>query len=187
MSEKAVSAEEYANMSTPAEADPGPRASERLRDIRRALVRSTLGGQHSVPLRDAEDVVQEAIIKYLGREPAPGVAEEARAFRALRDVRADYYRRQSRRPEELTGEVLPFSVKPSDERLVDAALTIEQIAGRDARLYCEYKSDGYTQADIGRLPGWSAQRAAAAYKQFQRHHQQIASALAINLKENHGN
>jgi DNA-directed RNA polymerase specialized sigma24 family protein len=186
MSENALPLTEDILMATPAEADSDRRESSRLGAIRQAMVSSARGGHHSVPAADAEDVVQEAIIKYLGRPAAEGVAEEARAFTALRDARADYYRRRSRRPEVLTGEVLPLPSKPADERLIEAALTIEQIAGGDARLYCEYKQKGYTQSDIGRLAGWSPQRAAAAYKQVQRHHQQLASALEIKLKENHG-
>lgn len=186
MSEKTLAPSEDVLMPTPAEADPDPREIPRLGAIRQAMVISARGGHYSVPAADAEDVVQEAIIKYLGRPTAAGVAEEARAFTALRDTRADYYRRRSRRPEVLTGDPLPLPSKSADERLIEGALTIEQIAGRDARLYCEYKQRGYTQSDIGRLPGWSRQRAAAAYKQVQRHHPQIASALEIKLKENHG-
>lgn len=186
MSEKALPPTEDVLMRTAAESDPDPREISRLGAIRQALVGSARGGHHSIPTADAEDVVQEAIIKYLGNPSAPDVAEEARAFMALRDARADYYRRRARRPEVLTGEVLPLPSKPADQRLVEAALTIEQIAGRDARLYCEYKQKGHAQSDIGRVHGWSPKRAAAAYKQVQRHHQQIANALEIKLKENNG-
>jgi DNA-directed RNA polymerase specialized sigma24 family protein len=166
--------------------EPDPRDPSRLRALREAMVRSARGGNYSVRLDDSEDVVQEAIIKFLGRPPVAGVPEEARAFTALRDIWVEYCRRRERRPETLIGEVLPFGSRPADSRLVEAALAIEQIAGVDARLYAEYKQDGYTQTDIARLPDWSPQRAAAAYKQLQRHHRQIASALEIKLKENHG-
>lgn len=173
-------------MTIPAEAQPDPRDTEHLRVVRKALFGSTRGGNYHVPEPDAEDVVQDALLKYLAKPPSPGVAEEARAFTALRDVRAEYYRRQARRPEELTPRILPSSSAPADERLTEAELAIEQIAGPDVRLYCQLKKEGYTQTDIGRLPGWSQRRAAAAYKQFQRHHQPIAEALAIKLKEKHG-
>jgi len=173
-------------VTNPAEANPDPLARQRLEEIRSALVRSARGGQHRVPERDAEDVAHEAIVKYLRQPAAPGVPDQARAFRALRDSRADYYRRRNRRPEELAGDVFGSSSQAPDQRWVEAAFTIEQIAGRDARLFCQHKAEGYTQEDIGRLPGWTPRRAAAAYKQFQRHHQQIADALAIKLKETDG-
>jgi hypothetical protein len=42
--------------------------------------------------------------------------------------------------------MLPLPSRPADERLAEAALTIEQIAARDVRLYFESKQKGTPRA-----------------------------------------
>jgi DNA-directed RNA polymerase specialized sigma24 family protein len=173
-------------MSTRPQASPVPSDQEHLSRLRGRLLASTRGSTASVPPRDAEDVVQEAMIRLV-REPARADApsDEIRAHVALKRERANYYRRRARRPEQLAAEPIALLAGGSDAdaRLVQAAVAIEQIAGRDTRLLAELRGQRYTYQDIASELGWSMRRVEAARKQLERHKDQIAVAAAIQLKE----
>jgi hypothetical protein len=108
-----------------------------------------------------------------------------RASLALRRERANYYRRRDRRPEDPVAEPTPLLAggESANARFLQALIAIEQIAGRDVRELAEFRSRGYTLDDVAHEPGWSAKRVDAARKKVGRHNGEIASALAIHLKE----
>jgi DNA-directed RNA polymerase specialized sigma24 family protein len=173
-------------MSPRPDASAQPAEGERLLRLRSRLLASTGGAVAHVPARDAEDVVQEAMIRFLKEPPREGSpSDEVRAHVALKRERANYYRRRSRRPEALAGEPVALLAGGSDPdaRLVQAAVAIEQIAGRDARLVAELRGQRQTYEDIAGELGWRKQRVEAARKQLERHKDQIAAAVAIQLKE----
>ena len=146
-----------------------PPEPEQLRRLRRRLLQSARGAAAHIPSRDAEDVVQNAMIRYLRESPKPGgPSEEIRAHVALRRERANYYRTRERKPEELTDQpaehrVLHMAPQPAH---IDAAVTIEQIAGPDARQLAELRGNGHTLADAASVLHWDARRVDAARKQL---------------------
>ena len=173
-------------MSTRPEASPQPSEGDRILRLRSRLLASTGGPVAHVPARDAEDVVQEALIRFLNEPPRDGSPpEEVRAHVALKRERANYYRRRARKPEQLAAEPVALLAGGSDPyaRLVQVTVAIEQIAGRDARLVAELRGQRYAYQDIACELSWSIQRVEAARKQLQRHTDQIAAAAAIQLKE----
>jgi DNA-directed RNA polymerase specialized sigma24 family protein len=159
---------------------------DHLKQLRSRLVQSTRRPAGHVPGRDAEDVVQEAMIRFLAEVPRPGVpGDVTRAHVALKRERANYFRRSAHKPEQLSAE--PTALRPGgsgpDARLVQAAVAIEQIAGRDARLVAEMRGAGHTFDDVAQELEWSAQRVEAARKQLLRNKERIATAVSIQLKE----
>ncbi len=177
-------------MNSQLDAWPTPPEPERLRGIRRRLLQSAQGPVANVPRRDAEDVVQNAMIRFLREAPQEGAPpDEIRAHVALKRERANYYRRRDRKPEHLSAEPTALLAAGSgpDARLIQACVAIEQIAGPDARRVAELKGKGYTAADMADELGWSKQRVDAARKQLERNKAKIAAAVAIQFKEvSHG-
>lgn len=161
-----------------------PPEPEQLRRLRRRLLQSTRGPAAHIPSRDAEDVVQNAMIRYLRESPRPdGPSEEIRAHVALRRERANYYRTRERKPEELSDQPAEHrTVHTAPESAhVDAAVTIEQIAGRDARQLAELRGKRHTLADAASVLHWDSRRVDAARKQIERNMDRIALALALVL------
>ncbi len=186
MSRKLPGAGEEKTMSARLDAWPDPPETDHLQALRHRLLQSTQGTVAHVPRRDAEDVVQDAMVRFLGETPKPSSPpDEVRAHVALKRERANYYRRRDRRPEQLTAEPVALHATGSgpDARLVQAAVAIEQIAGRDTRLLAELRGKGYTFDDIARELQWTPQRVDAARKQLDRNRERIAVALAIQLRE----
>jgi DNA-directed RNA polymerase specialized sigma24 family protein len=163
-----------------------PPDDEQLRRLRRMLLRSACGPTAHVPSADVEDVVQEAMVRFL-REPPDSSSPpaEIRASLALRRERANYYRRCDRRPEDPVADPTPLLAggEGADARFLQALIAIEQIAGRDVRALAEFRHRGYTFDDVAQEAGWSARRVDAARKQLSRYNGRIAAALAIHLKE----
>jgi DNA-directed RNA polymerase specialized sigma24 family protein len=165
---------------------PTPPEPEQLHRLRQRLLNSTRGAGAHVPSRDAEDVVQNAMVRYLREAPKPnGPNDDIRAHVALRRERANYFRTRERKPEQLTHEPQILRGAPATERLghVEAAVAIEQIAGVDARRIAELRGEGHTLDDAARILHWDANRVEAARKQFERHKDMIARALNRQLKE----
>jgi DNA-directed RNA polymerase specialized sigma24 family protein len=165
---------------------PEPPEPEHLRRLRLRLMHTARGPAAHIPSRDAEDVVQNAMIRYLREPPRPGgPPEEARAHVALRRERANYYRARERKPEQLTDQPTSPTPVPSEPHtaLVDAAVTIEQIAGADARRLAELRGEGHTLRDAARLLHWDARRVEATRKQLERNKDRIARAIHTQLKE----
>jgi DNA-directed RNA polymerase specialized sigma24 family protein len=172
-------------MSARLDAWPIPPESEQLRRLRERLLRSTRGAAAHVPSRDAEDVVQNAMIRYLREPPRPDAPnEEIRAHVALKRERANYFRTRQRKPEQLTDEPqLTPTAAAMRLRHIEAAVAIEQIAGADARRIAELRGEGHTLSDASRVLHWDANRVEAARKQIERHKDRIARALDSKLKE----
>lgn len=157
---------------------------DRLVQLRRRLLSSARGRAANVPAADVEDVVQDALVRFLRESPRAGApADEVRAHVALRRERADYYRRRARRREEATVEPVPLLAAGAspDALLVQAAVAIEQIAGDDARIVAELRGEHHSYDDIARELAWPLRRVEAARKQLERYRPQIAAALAIHL------
>lgn len=173
-------------MSTRLDAWPEPPEPEQLRRLRLRLLQTARGHAANIPSRDAEDVVQNAMIRYLRESPRPGSpTEEIRAHVALKRERANYYRTRDRKPEQLTDQ--PAALQPAgtgpEQGLIDAAVTIEQIAGPDARRLAELRGEGHALADAARVLHWDTRRVDAARKQLERNKDRIALALNTQLKE----
>ncbi len=157
-----------------------------LARLRAQLLDSARGHRANVPQDDAEDVVQEAMIRFL-REPqrdgAPSA--EVRAHVALKRERANYYRRRGRRREQLGDEPVALLARGSepDARFTQAAIAIEQIAGADVRAMVELRSEGYTYGDVAAALGWTHHRVDAARQKLRRCSDEIAVAAAIHFKE----
>lgn len=165
---------------------PTPPEPEQLRRLRQRLVNSTRGAGAHVPSRDAEDVVQNAMVRFLREAPrADGPSDDIRAHVALRRERANYYRARERKPEQLSKEPQTLRGAAATETLghVEAAVAIEQIAGGDARRIAELRGEGHTLDDASRILHWDANRVEAARKQIERHKDAIARAVNRRLKE----
>ncbi len=165
---------------------PTPPEPEQLRRLRERLLNSARGPGAHVPSRDAEDVVQNAMVRYLREPPkADSPSDEIRAHVALRRERANYFRTRERKPEQLTEEPQTLRGAAATEPLghVAAAVAIEQIAGADARRIAELRGEGHTLDDAARILHWDANRVEAARKQIERHKDAIARALNRRLKE----
>jgi DNA-directed RNA polymerase specialized sigma24 family protein len=160
--------------------------AQQLREIRVSLLASARGGNASVPPRDAEDVVQDALLRFVREKPRPAApAPRVRAHRALKDERAGYYRKRSGRPEVLSAEPVALLAggREPDALFAQAAVAIEQIAGADARALVELRGQRYSYEDCALELGWAPERVDAARKQIERHRKQIARALDIHMKE----
>jgi DNA-directed RNA polymerase specialized sigma24 family protein len=161
--------------------------------LRERLVVFALG-RGSSP-HDAEDIAHDALEKLLRETVRPGAPKlEIRAFRAMKDKRAEYYRRQERHDQ----GVVPLMLRGEDgfehERpevaAPDAAIplletyeTIAGIAGRDAMRFAILKACRATENDIAVLLGWTPQRTAAARIQLSRKKAEIAQAILDTLSE----
>jgi DNA-directed RNA polymerase specialized sigma24 family protein len=144
---------------------------------------------------DVEDVVHDALEKLLCEIVRPGAPKlEIRGFRALKDKRAEHYRRLERNDD----RVVPLMLRGDDglesERpelaAPDAAIplfetyeTIAAVAGRDAMRFAVLKACRATEDDIALLLGWTPQRTAAARVQLGRKKAEIAQALNDTLTE----
>jgi DNA-directed RNA polymerase specialized sigma24 family protein len=164
---------------------------EQLRSRMVASVRK--GGLHE---NDVEDVVHDALEKLLSETVRPGAPNIAvRGFTALRDKRAEHYRREARRGERVTALTLPPDGEGNEHerpelvsveqaiKMVDLRETITAVAGEDAMRFAVLKACGATEYDIGVLLGWQPPRAAAARVQLTRKKTQIAQALLDTLTE----
>ncbi len=165
---------------------PEPPEPDHLRRLRVRLMHSARGAAAHIPSRDAEDVVQNAMIRYLREAPRPdGPSEEIRAHIALKRERANYYRTRARKPELLTDEPVALRsdrVEP-ETGFAEAFLAIEQIAGADAGRLAVLRGEGHTLADAARLLHWDARRVEAARKRLERNGERIALAVKAHLKE----
>jgi hypothetical protein len=125
------------------------------------------------------------MIRYLREPPRPGgPTEEIRAHMALKRERANYYRARDRKPEQLIDQpaALRSTCTGPGPELIDDAVTIEQIAGPDARRLAELRGEGHALADASRILHWDTRRVEAARKQIERNKDRIAIALALNTQ-----
>jgi DNA-directed RNA polymerase specialized sigma24 family protein len=149
-----------------------------LQDLRERLLAAA---RRSVPVDEAEDVTQEALLRVVRDHPTgPAPPLVARARVKLRDARADYYRTRKRVPRPV--EVLPETGAGSERQkalleIVELEDLVRQIAGDDVFQFCSWKAEGMTDAEIAAQPHWSVQRAAAARKQHARKLPSIAEAV----------
>lgn len=165
---------------------PEPPEPEDLRRLRTRLLQSTRGAAAHIPSRDAEDVVQNAMVRFLRETPRPGApSDDIRGHVALKRERANYYRSSARRPERLTDDpaALRRTSMDPDHEFVESRLTIEQIAGPDAAKLADVRGKGYSLTDAARVLHWDARRVEAARKQLERYAPRIARAVRAQLKE----
>lgn len=158
--------------------------SAHLTSVRVKLLKSAVGGTNSVPAMDVEDVVQDALLK-LGRRGELGDVTDAYAFSALRDARAEFYKRSARRQEDpsadiesTNGEVVAIGSLAPGAAIREYDQLVTEIAGKDAACYVALtKAHGYTEAEVASLKGWNRRRAGAARKQFERKRGEIMKAI----------
>lgn len=157
----------------------------RLAGLRRRLV--ARARRDRLTPDDIEDMVQEALLKVLRERTRPGQPViEIRAYTALRDARAEFFRQRSRDTRRLVsttpdgqGEVvLPEHLeegRPLD--VVDTCEVVRQLAGSDVLVFAWLKSVGLTEADVAALMGWPASRAAAARIKLSRKRSLLVKAM----------
>jgi DNA-directed RNA polymerase specialized sigma24 family protein len=167
-------AKEYSMVHLP---DP---SNEELRALRTRLRHSAAAGG-TVPAADVEDVAQEAMLKLVReerREDAPSLV--VRGFVALRQARAEYFRRRSRAKEpplealELHEEV---GRADAEARLMELEDMLRALCGEDALEMARARQAGMTERELAEQPGWTPQRAGAARKRLKRAGDRLRSAL----------
>jgi hypothetical protein len=153
---------------------------EELRALRVRLHHSTAAGG-TVPAADVEDVTQEAMLKVVceeQREEAPSLV--VRGFVALRQARAEYFRRRSRVKEpplealELHEEV---GRADAEARLIQLEDMVRAECGEDALEMARARQAGMTERELAEQLGWTPQRAGAARKRLKRAGDRLRSAL----------
>jgi DNA-directed RNA polymerase specialized sigma24 family protein len=136
---------------------------------KRLLARAATG----MPRADAEDVTQEALLRVLrDRRPSP-LPIRQRAFRKLKDVRAERFRDPRRRAD---AEVVSLSELREARGREDVALALVELEtslgqemGPDVLAYAQQKARGCTDTDIAAALSWSPQRVEAASRRLRRH------------------
>jgi hypothetical protein len=138
----------------PAEEDPiRVRAS-----LRRTVIRM------GVPDLDADEVVDRALEKALiaQRPQTSGVSLGRRAGQALKDERIAYLRRCAARPRRADGEV-PDSPGGDDPttaiEMVQSCERLRELLGNDALQYIFWDMAGFSEREIGEMPGWDTLKA----------------------------
>lgn len=135
---------------------------------KRLLARAATG----MPRPDAEDVTQEALLRVLrDRRPSP-LPIPQKAFRKLKDVRAERFRDPRRRAD---AEVVSLSELREARGREDTALalveleaSLEQAMDPDILAYARQKARGRTDADIAAALSWPPQRVEAASRKLRR-------------------
>lgn len=135
---------------------------------------------------DAEDLVQDALLKVTrqGRKPgAPGLAP--RAFVALRDKQSEHMRaaRRACYRSVAWAEVPEREVAVTEPRyeLAEMCQMLAEIVGADAMAYVRLKAVGSTEGDIAQILGWSPQRVSTARMRLTRKRADIAKALSRSM------
>jgi RNA polymerase sigma factor (sigma-70 family) len=176
--------------------------SEAEGDFYDALRRRMLGiSERRVPVADAEDLVQEALEKFIRERVRPGAPPpEVRAFRALRDKRAEYFRRKGRHDRRQIARIDegrnlaeeedssgPAFVEPAEEeagyRVAEILAALEQILGPEVVEYVWMKFRGLTMEEIAREPGWDKRRVARVRMRLARKKKGVAIAILGRLPE----
>jgi hypothetical protein len=156
-----------------------PNSDEDPRAVRPAAIQSAL--RQGIPDMDAEDLADRAIEKAMRDSNNPAIPLERRVGQALRDERADYFRRQYARPRIATDEVPDV---PADDgepgsciELIDACLEIRERFGQDELEYIFMRVAGFAEREIGKQPGWDPMRAARVRRRLARHGRDILSNI----------
>ena len=150
-----------------AAAEPSKEAE--LAELRKRMVRHTAASE--VSYHDAEDLTQEALLRVIQPSQSTEVALPIRAFRKLKDVRAEFYRSPKR---EFANAAQPLEEQPDLAREAAAFAVIgiedmiESLAGPDVRAYIRLKALRLTDAEIAKQLKWTPQRVDAARKQYSR-------------------
>lgn len=166
---------------------------EVLSALRGRMVASAL--RKGLGWHDAEDVVQEALLKAVREHVRPGAPPlPARAFTALHDRHVEFVRRSARqRKREVPTEHLEEAEVAKVEmgvnedprlRLLELCLVVSAIAGSDAMRFAQLKSEGATEHDVAALIG--PRRAAAARRRLAKKKAAIAQALLAGLSPEEG-
>jgi DNA-directed RNA polymerase specialized sigma24 family protein len=162
-----------------------PASEGELDDLRRRMVASA--ARH-LPHADAEDVTQEALLRLVRDSRPSTVPLSARAFRKLRDSRAELARNNQRKfeqgtltPEEATGEAAERVEAMA--ALIGLEQIVTEVAGGEVMCYARLKTEGLSDAEIAAQPGWDARRVDAARKKLSRKKGQLAKLIKESASE----
>jgi DNA-directed RNA polymerase specialized sigma24 family protein len=161
-------------------------------DLRRRLV--TTARKRGMPVRDVDDVVQDAILKILKRGSWTNENLERYLYRALRDKEAEHWRRKkSREPQVLPADdgqhphdPLERWSPPSRESSLDFMLTesaVRQVLDADAMAYAVLHAMGFTGRQIARQLGWTQKKVEAARIRLARKKRAVALAVLGHIPE----
>jgi len=162
-----------------AAAAPSPQELEELRRQLRAYAASSLEPE------DADDAVQTALLRVVADERPSELPFRQRAFRKLKDVRAEFFRRPQR--------AFNVAIQPLDEEqpgvaqpdsaiaLLETLNLVESAVGPDVLAYARLKAIGSTDADIASQLGWTSKKVAAARKKLSRNRTQLAQLIDETL------
>jgi DNA-directed RNA polymerase specialized sigma24 family protein len=154
-------------------ADAAP-SDDEFSHLRKQLLSSALR-RH--PHADAEDLTQEALLKLVSDRRPNEESLRTRAFRKLLDARSEFFRRPSHAFEAECAPILDQDALPSTkpqtpqearEDLLAMAEVVTAIGGEDLWAYVLAKSEGYPNAELPGVLGWSQQRVEAARKKLTR-------------------
>lgn len=144
--------------------DALPATDQELQLIREKL--RSLARRGGVPEMDVDDVIDQAIAKAANervREDAPSF--EIRARVALRDVKADYFRRKSSRPEvDYDAELPEVPVEPTALDTVafhELRNLLQEALGPETLGCAFYSIAGYSESEIAKRSGWGREKTAA--------------------------
>src|SRR4051794_22297001 len=161
-----------------AAAAPSEQELEELRKRLRAYAARSLDAE------DAEDAVQIALLRVVEDERPSEAPLRQRAFRKLKDVRAELFRRPQR--------AFDVAVHPLDEQFdlaePDPALAffetselVESIVGADVLAYVRLKAIGFSDADVAKELDWTPQKVDAARKKLSRNTARLAQLIDETL------
>lgn len=161
-----------------AAAMPSERELRELRSRLRAYAARSLGPE------DAEDAVQTALLRLVEDERPSETPFPRRAFRKLKDVRAEIFRRPQRAFDQA---VRPLEEQPDLGRddqaiaLLETADVVESALGSDVMAYAELKVMRCSDGDVAKQLGWTPQRVEAARKKLSRNSSRLAAIVNETL------
>ena len=146
--------------------DEDPRA---VRAVRQSLVRSAIA--QGIPAMDADEVADRALEKAMLRSSMSGIPLALRGRQALKDERAEYFRRCDARPLIATSELPDVSSQddPSSAiELLDSCHEIARVYGEDILKYAFLRIAGFSEREIAQQEGWDALRAGRVRRRLER-------------------
>jgi DNA-directed RNA polymerase specialized sigma24 family protein len=157
--------------------EPKPTHNDLAALRERMLPRARRGLQDA----DGEDLTQEALLRLVKEKPSNSPPPlDVRAAVKVRDVRAEFFRRQDRIPQPVEALEPAGQVSGTQEAqlaVIELLDVVERIAGPDAVEYAIWKTQGMTDADVSSQPGWDDQRTARARKRLARQREKLANQI----------
>jgi len=156
-------------------------SQQELEELRRRL--RTYAGKTLEP-EDAEDAVQTALLRLVEDEQSSDVPLRQRAFRKLKDVRAEFFRRPQRAFDEAVRplhEQLHLAEPDPAVALLETADVVESVVGDDVLAYARLKAIGFTDAGVAKELDWTSQKVEAARKKLSRNAARLAQLIDETL------